>query len=128
MAADVLASATSAAKELVDSAAVTAKELVASANKVSEKIRDEFIPLLVSSSQRYEEHIIKLEQHMVSDTRIFEELKSWIMGQGPSIPGLAGRLDRIEQRELSRNKHFFIIYAAIIGLLVGIVAKAVINP
>jgi len=127
---EILETATAAAKELIAAAAVLAKEVITIAATTSEKLQDDIKSMLVTNARNFDEHLKKFDEHLKSDTKIFEELKDWIMGQNPDIPGIAGRVDRIEQRELAsikkdenKQKQLLALWTIVAGGIVTILIK-----
>ena len=60
--------------------------------------------------------------HTEQDNANFQELKSYIEGT-PSTPGIKIRVDRIEQAEVVKKRHFGYVWAAIIVLLSAAVTQ-----
>jgi hypothetical protein len=61
----------------------------------------------------------KLDKHSDLDTANFNELKRIMLGDGEKI-GIAGRLDRLEQKDARRTAQFAILWTSFLGFLAAV--------
>lgn len=65
-------------------------------------------------AQKLDYHNVLLLEHIRKDELFQSQLQEALDGCD-QYPGVRGRLDRLEQAEKTRLKHFYIIYTALIG-------------
>ena len=58
-------------------------------------------------------------QHVKEDRAMFHDIRESLDGCD-EYPGVRGRLDRLEQAKKSRDKHFWVIYGALISGLAAV--------
>jgi hypothetical protein len=61
----------------------------------------------------------KLDRHSDLDTDNFNELKRIMLGDGEKV-GIAGRLDRLEQKDARRTAQFFVLWTSFLGFLAAV--------
>lgn len=63
----------------------------------------------------------KLEAHSKMDTDNFQELRALLEGT-PQTPGMKIRVDRLEQDQIAKRRHFGYLWTIVSGLVVAVAA------